>query len=293
MRFEDFLQQSGIQYRLPGQHKHCHQGWINVDCPKCSHGLGKFKLGYKVSGRYLSCWSCGAVSLQTFLRANGMHDTNKITEIIGSFEKEYTETDSVVARGTLKIPKGIVPLMKIHKDYIKKRNLDWRKIVKIWKVGGIGLAPKLSWRLFIPIIYRGELVSWTTRALDDSASLRYISARPDQEILPHKDLIYGIDMARNAGCVFEGPIDAWSFGPGGLCTFGTVVSPKQVNLLAELPIRGVCFDNQKAAQVVATKLVSSLAILPGETINIQLMESKDLNSSTKQDIKKVRHIILS
>ena len=39
------------------------------------------------------------------------------------------------------------------------------------KIFGIGIAPRLQWRIWIPIHYHGEIVSWTTRSLSDNIKL--------------------------------------------------------------------------------------------------------------------------
>ena len=85
---------------------------------------------------------------------------------------------------------------------------------------GIGLHPRLPWRLFIPIHSHGRPISWTTRSIGTKDKKKYITASPAEEAAPHKQTLYGLDYCRHTVIVVEGPLDAWNIGPGAAATYG-------------------------------------------------------------------------
>jgi hypothetical protein len=48
--------------------------------------------------------------------------------------------------GKLKLPKGIVPMLSAHKEYLRGRGFDPDAVAKTWAVRGIGLASRLAWQ---------------------------------------------------------------------------------------------------------------------------------------------------
>ncbi len=192
-------------------------------------------------------------------------------------------------RGKLEIPEGVGPLLPIHERYLKGRGFDPEELAKLWGIKGIGLAAKLAWRVWIPIVHRGEVISWTTRGVTDDEP-RYINAKPSQERLGAKEVLYGGDLVRHALVLVEGPTDAWRIGPGAVATMGTAHSRAQVNLIAQVPKRVVVFDSEKAAQERARRLCCLLESLPGQTIRVEL-DAKDAGSAKAKEIRALRRIL--
>jgi DNA primase len=142
----------------------------------------------------------------------------------------------------------------------------------------------LSWRIWIPVHVRGELVTWTTRSIGDGG---YVSARPEEERTPIKHCLYGLDHCRHVAVVVEGPADVWKIGPGAVATFGVSYTQEQVALLAEIPIRVVCFDREVGAQRQATKLCRALEAHPGSTCRVEL-DAEDPGSASEEEVSALR-----
>lgn len=284
MNIRDLLDDLKIPYAEGGAHHHVSYGWVGIDCPSCSPGEGKFKLGISLAGTYSSCWSCGFLPLaRTLAELSGVHEA-KIRQLLGPLEKEWESRLEV--RGRLEMPKGIGPLLPIHKTYLRSRNFDPAVLEKLWGLQGIGLATKLAWRLFIPVTYNGKTVSWTTRSLCD-VGRRYVSAEKHQEALPIKSVLYGGDYVRHAAVVCEGPADVWRIGPGAVATLGVGYSRRQVLLLSRIPLRAVAFDNEPDAQRRAKELCKLLEPFPGKTYRVELA-AKDAGSATEREINQLR-----
>ncbi len=176
------------------------------------------------------------------------------------------------------------PLLKAHRAYLRGRGFDPEQIEAVWGIGGIGVASRLAWRLFIPVHLGGEVVSWTTRAIGDDP-VRYVSARPEEEALPIHSLLYGEDYLRYAVVVCEGPTDAWRIGPGAVALMGVKYTQAQVVRIARYPRRIICFDPD--AQERSRALASELAPFPGETL-VVVPGAKDIAESSPDDIEEVR-----
>jgi len=291
MTFEEILTDHNIPI-APNHHHHSRLGWIQIDCPWCGKGSGKYHLGYNISGGYCNCWKCGPkYIIQVLVLLTGQSFT-KCKKLIDSVEKgDFQEPLDLQERGKY-LPPPFEPLRKAHTDYLKKRKYEWQELNKLWEISGLSVAGNLSWRIFIPIIYKGEKVSWTTRSVStDKKTVRYISASPKQEILSHKSLLYGEDYARHSIIITEGPFDVWRIGPGAVATFGTNFTQAQVNKMIKYPVRAICFDSDLVAQTEAKRLYDLLASFPGETYNI-ILDAKDAGEATDKEIAKIREKFL-
>lgn len=288
MQLTDLLSAHGIEYRSAGESHHVTEGWIGLDCVFCSLGSGKFKLGYSLRGGYFTCWSCGYHRAQEVLHELGIAGKELYAL---SRELKHQGLKKERAQGKLRLPSGVGSLQPIHRDYLRSRGLDPRKIVQLWSVMGIGLSCHLGWRLFIPIHYQGQIVSWTTRSVGKDAC-RYICAKPEQEILSAKELLYGEDYCRHRVVAVEGPVDTWALGPGSVATLGTAVSSAQIAKLARFPERAICFDHEPDAQQRARELCRKLETFPGSTVNLILETGKDPGEASKQEIYQIRRRFL-
>lgn len=285
MEFEDLLIENNIDYRTNGQHHHARHGWIQFDCPFCGNGTGKYHMGYNIEYNYVNCWSCGGHDLVTTLSNLVSKQRSDINSIIRRISTRSLVTERA-RRVKLEIPTGIKPLKRVHKQYLRKRGFDPVKLIELWNIQGFEIHEKLSWRIYIPITYHGEVVSWTTRSTSDNG-VRYISAKDEK--IKHKEILYGSDYARYAIIITEGPFDVWRIGPGAVCTFGTSYTQSQILEMLKYPKRIVCFDPE--AHKEGKKLADTLSLYPGETWLVDNMKN-DPGSSSEEDIKRLRELIL-
>jgi len=289
MKFKDILQEYNIPI-APAGHHHAREGWIQIDCPYCGRDSQGWHMGYSIEGNFVNCWRCGSHRLiNTVMEITGL-SYREVKKLLDDLETEHFEREKPL--GKLVLPTGIKDLHSAHKKYLYNRGFKWRKLVHVWKIFGIGIAPRLSWRIFIPIHYHGEVVSWTTRSISNNPkTVRYISAGENEEAMPHKELLYGEDFARHAVIVVEGIFDVWRIGPGAVATFGSGYSQEQLERIAKYPTRAICFDSEPEAQKRARKLVNDLSVFPGETYNV-ILDMKDAAEESSKNIKRLRKEIL-
>jgi len=282
----NILSDLNIPYRNVGEHHHATEGFVQIDCPFCSKDSHKFRLGISLSGSFSTCWVCGYHPIiETLMEITG-YSSAECKRILKDIN--YKEVKRKRPKGNLVIPKGVRDLQGPHKRYLRSRGFNWRELKDMWKIQGIGIASRLSWRIFIPIIHHGEMISWTTRSISDSNKIpRYINASLEEESMSHKSLLYGEDYAYQKIIVTEGPFDVWRIGPGAVATLGIGYSLEQILRIAEYSKRIICFDNEKTAQERAKRLCNELSVFPGETLNIQL-DAKDAASATDDEIEQIR-----
>ena len=286
MTLEDLLLQYSIP-TAPESHHHSRQGWIQVDCPLCGRGSRKYHLGYNITGRFFNCWQCGSGNptkiIQELFNLN-YSDAEKIFKGLPKSRKIITE----VYRGNYKPPPS-EPLSPLHRKYLKSRRFEPSEVKKLWEVSGTTTG-RLSWRLLIPIIHKGEKVSWTTRTIGNS-STRYISASPEEESVNHKNILYGGDYVRDTVIICEGPTDVWRVGPGAVAIMGLLISSSQLLWLKNIPRRIVCLDNSMPARKRAKRIASELSLFPGETEIIQI-DAEDPGSMDEKEVSLIRKLYL-
>lgn len=280
------LSELNIEFKDHGESPLVSAGWVGVECPFCGKGTNKPGLGVHLRTLRCSCWKCGAHHL-----ASVLHETTGLPW--ASIKQRLTDLDANldVSRitkptGRYREPVGVGPLLPVHRQYLVKRGFDPDETAEVWGVRGIGLAPKLQWRLFLPVTVRDKPVSWITRAIGD-VELRYISADPTDESVHLKQTLYGEGLAKQAVIVVEGPIDAWRIGPGAVATYGLSHTPAQVARIARYSTRVICFDREAAAQRRARRLADDLCIMPGETYVVTL-SGPDPDGSPPEEIAELR-----
>ena len=289
MTFVELLDHYRIPHVSAGQHRHATHGRISLDCCHCSPHSGKFKLGYHLSFHFLNCWTCGYLPLHRTLAVLTGESESRIGRLLDRTERPRIAPEEV--SGTLSLPKGIGPLLEPHRRYLKKRGFDPSHLETFWGVRGIGLATKLAWRIFIPIHLHGEIVSWTTRTINDETEPRYITAPKMSEKVSARKTLFGIDHATHSIIVCEGSLDAIAIGPGAVATMGVGYSRAQLALIAKFPMRAICFDNEPDAQKRAKQLCRNLEVMPGKTFRVEL-EGKDAASTSEKERRLLRKSFL-
>lgn len=277
----EILKQRNVPYRQHGDHHHVSYGWLGVNCPFCGRGSNHFHMGFHITKRFSSCWRCGYhPAWKTLAELLGIRYI-EARELLGSDPGWEQDDRRGQGRGKLVLPHGLGFLLPPHERYIKERGFDSEELVRLWSIQGIGIASRLAWRIFIPVLHHGSVVSWTTRSLVDEG-VRYISAKAEEEEISAKTLLFGEDYARHAIIIVEGPFDVFRIGPGAVATLGLVVTPAQVEKMRQYPIRVICFDREAQAQKRARKLCRLLEPYPGSTYNVTLSASDPGSASAKE-----------
>lgn len=289
MNARELLRGWGVPFAEAGEHHHVSEGWLGLDCPRCSPRWGHYRLGYSLAGHYLSCWVCGHLPLiATVAELAGLHP-GKVAEGMRGIVRSLPRRRP---RGRLELPDGLGPLGPLQEAYLRGRGFDPPALRRLWRVKSIGWrGGPVAHRVFIPVHLRGEIVSWTARACVEGVRKKYHNAAPQQEAYPAKELLYGADHARHAVVVHEGPTDVWRTGPGAVATLGVAYTAAQLALIARYPVRAVCFDSEPEAQRRARRLCDDLACFPGQTHLVRL-DAPDPGSAGPGEVRRLRRAFL-
>lgn len=292
MNFAELLDEHNIPYAQPG-HRHYRKGWVNFDCSHCTPHSGQYYMGFNTRGGYVNCWYCGKHGLAATLAALFNTPYSTAAQLAKGLAREYLPTEGPKLAKLVLPPCKLGPLLLPHQRYLASRGLVPAQMAQLWGLQGIGLAGhNLAWRIYIPVHRYGKQISWTTRSIAPGAALRYKGAGEAAEAYPSKAWLYGLDYCRGAVVVCEGPGDVWAGGPGFAATMGTTYTPAQVALIAQYPVRVVCYDAEVTAQQRAKKLCDELAIYPGQTTNVVLDTGKDPGSANPKELHQLRKVFL-
>jgi DNA primase len=195
------------------------------------------------------------------------------------------------------LPPETAPLTSLHKKYLLKRNFDPDRLVEDWNIAGTNHQGDYRFRIIIPIYLYGELISFQSRDITGVSVLRYKACPVKKTILSHKNILYGIDEAKEKRViVVEGIFDVWRLNannPGAsVSTFGTKVTDKQVLLLIErFDEINILFDSQekdKDALTNAQDLADKVTALGKEAhvYNLIKGDPADLSQEEADDIVK-------
>ena len=286
---QSILTEHRIPFREGGSHRHVREGWIGVDCPRCGPGTNKFHLGICLQTRQTNCWRCGGSNLGEVLGLLLDVTTPHAWALIRELPPpSRVPSEQRRARGKLTIPRGLGPLQKPHRDYLSRRGFDPDELERLWMLKGFGPIGRFAWRIWIPVLLDGEIVSWTTRSIGESDRRvpKYVNADPEKEVWPIKSLLYGWDYVRDSVVICEGPTDAWRIGPGAVATFGLAVSTEQLEKMSSVPRRIVCFDSEPIAQRTADRLALRLQSFPGATVRVEL-DASDPADAKREEIAKL------
>lgn len=286
MNLIEILERYRVEHRKHGEHHHCSEGWVQVDCPSCSPNSGHFRLGFSLTSGAANCYVCGRQPAGSVLAALIDLPVRQAWAILGKAEQAPVAKK---IRGKLKLPTFMGELENVHKNYLRKRKYDPDELSEMWKLKGTGKTSSHPWSIVIPITLNGKTVSFTTRQLHDHG-IRYKSAGPSEEEFSHKELLFGEEHCDNAVIVVEGPMDVFRIGYGAVCTFGLTYTRSQLMRLSRYYRRVICFDNSNEAQKTANRLADELSIYPGETIRVELT-AKDPGEAGDDEIKQLRRLL--
>ena len=249
------LEKYNIEYWTEG--KNVSPGSTNIQCPFCDDHSNHCGIFYNDLGYH--CWRCDTSGSFDYLlaRVTGQ-DMVKIKEEISdlgfSFEVDTeTQIQDLWREGESQpepkqeAPNGPLALPPYFDLITMNMNfplLDWylnlrgytRDVSIQYGCGVCTVGPWMN-RMIIPVMFKGELVSYQGADLTRRAQVKYKTALGEiNNYLYRWDMI---DWFKGYIVLMEGILDAWRFGDNALCTFGTHLTDRQKNLIIGSNVRKV------------------------------------------------------
>lgn len=282
-KWEGFLRSRGIHYVTTGPN--VSRGAIAIRCPWCGSNDPSEHLVIRLNGKGWWCWRekkhrgskaarliMGLIgcSLEQALGISG-EDRGYLPEgdFLGSMERLLNPVAGASNRGEtpLSLPPEFRPIGKgalhtLFERYLEEdRGFPYGSIFRMSEEYGIRhcIRGPYSRRVIFPVHFMGELVGWTGRAIDKSASIRYKTLSYEKEkadkegyppasgpinnyLLWYDKLIEESFHNRKLKlCICEGPMDALKVnvlgerkGIRATCVFTSSPTREQTEILYEL-----------------------------------------------------------
>lgn len=237
--------------------------WINVKCPHCEDRT--FNGGFNAAGDYYHCWRCGG--------KHQLYDTlSKILNIpksqIDDITEDYRGKNDLLFRlngkaeiNNIKLELPTDTFTTAERKYLKSRDFSPRFLHEKYGVVGGGIAGKWKFRIIVPLIIGGKIVSWTGRSILSKEELkernipRYKNLSIDESVMNPKSVLFNIDHCTSKTAVLtEGAFDCFRLGDSFFCSFGTELTQAQISEIKNRFSKVfIMFDNEELAQKKARR----------------------------------------
>lgn len=243
------------------------RGWTNITCPFCDDKT--FNGGFNNAGDYYHCWKCGGHNFKQALARAVNIPFNEVDILI----EQYAGRNSLLNKLNKKQAKAIKLTLPTNtftpaeRKYLKQRNFSPKLLHEKYKIVGGGITGAWKYRIIIPLILDGKIVSWTGRSILSKQKInelkipRYKNLSIEQSVIDPKSILYNLDNCISQTAVLtEGAFDVMRLGDGFFCSFGTELTQAQIieikNRFSKVLIM---FDNEVEAQAKARKFGLQIA----------------------------------
>lgn len=264
MNFEKLFNDYHIEYN-----NRINRGWTNVHCPYCIEVSGTFHGGFNDAGNYYHCWKCGGHDFENTLSLVTRIPKSQIKDLIEQYQgrsrilKRLNKRESKVDK--IELPTDT--FTKAERKYLKSRNFNPKLLHEKYGIVGGGISGPWKYRIIIPLILNGKIVSWTGRSILPKEKLkelnisRYKNLSIEQSVIDPKSILYNLDNCKNDVAVLtEGAFDVIRLGNDFFCSFGTELTQSQISMIKERFRKVfIMFDNEIEAQEKARKFGLQIA----------------------------------
>ena len=218
--------------------KNVKTGNINIKCPWCGDADPSFHMGVHPEKLAFACWrdkahrgknlarllsrACGmtygeaailvgqraAVNDDDFTKlANGQAFDAAIDTDIAALRPDHLDFPSAFRKVLDAKTAG-----RFHRTYLRRRLSAAKDLASVFDLRYC-VTGAWSGRIIVPYVLRGEVMTWTARAVGKSESLRYLTLPEQDSVRTAKELLYGEDNCSGGALLLlvEGPFDALNF----------------------------------------------------------------------------------
>lgn len=224
-------------------------------------------------GNYYHCWKCGGHDFKQTLSLVTNIPKNQIDELIEQYAGRNVVLNKLNKRQAkaIKLTLPTETLIPMEREYLRRRNFNPKYLHEKYKIVGGGLTGKWKYRIIIPLILNGKIVSWTGRSILSLAKQkelnipRYKNLSIEESVIDPKSVLYNLDNCKKEVAVLtEGAFDVMRMGDDFFCSFGTELKQSQIAMIkTRFKKVFIMFDNEKEAQEKARKFglqISSIGV---------------------------------
>lgn len=276
------------------------KGWTNVTCPFCDDKT--FNGGFNNAGDYYHCWKCGGHNFKQALARTVNIPFNEVDTLI----EQYAGRNSVLNtlnKKQAKATKLTLPtdtFTPAERKYLKERNFSPKLLHEKYKIVGGGITGSWKYRIIIPLVLNGKIVSWTARTILSKQQQqklkipRYKNLSIEQSVVDPKSVLYNLDHCEDKIAVLtEGAFDVIRMGDGFFCSFGTELTQSQISMIKQRFEKVfIMFDNEEEAQAKARKFGLQIASIG---VEVELVDcygdfnKNDAGELNEKEVQMIRH----
>lgn len=276
------------------------KGWTNVTCPFCDDKT--FNGGFNNAGDYYHCWKCGGHNFKQALARTVNIPFNEVDILI----EQYAGRNSVLNtlnKKQAKATKLTLPtdtFTPAERKYLKERNFSPKLLHEKYKIVGGGITGSWKYRIIIPLVLNGKIVSWTARTILSKQQQqklkipRYKNLSIKQSVVDPKSILYNLDHCEDKIAVLtEGAFDVIRMGDGFFCSFGTELTQSQISMIKQRFEKVfIMFDNEEEAQAKARKFGLQIASIG---VEVELVDcygdfnKNDAGELNEKEVQIIRH----
>ena len=299
MDWLSFVRHYNIPYRTKG--KGIGQNVVAVNCPFHTPRDTDYFLGLMEGSRnegYGNCWYCGGhkgIQIIKELTHTDWYNAKQIASEYGA-GRSFLESNVVHETPvTIELPpKGNINV--VERAYLHDRGITDDHITTYDLRGGGFLDPFFKYRIIIPIMDNtGRIVSARGRAIHASETIRYKALKSQDEIIPHKHLLYAEHLVYGSTIIVtESEFSAMRVGPPCVATFGTQFTPHQLLRMALYKHIIIAMDSDNAGKKASAMLADQLSVISDATVSILDIHNyaKSIGDMSDSDILYMRNRVL-
>ena len=285
-------------YGVPYSDK-VNRGWVNVTCPFCNDRT--FNGGFKESHDYYNCWKCGGHSHILALSKVLHMPKSTVLDIIDAYQGRVLalsslQTTKKALSTHLELPTDTFTAAE--RKYLLRRDFDPDYLHEKYGLVGGGITGPWKYRIIIPLLLNGKVVSWTGRSIlskEKQKELeipRYKNLSIEQSVIDPKHVLYNLDNARGSTVVItEGAFDVMRLGDGFVSSFGTELTQEQLREIRDRFDKVyIMFDNEVKAQEKARKYGTQLASMGLDVEIVDAYSDYGKNDGAELTPEEVRRI---
>lgn len=246
------------------------RGWINVECVYCTSSSHSKHLGFNLADGHCTCWKCGGHQATPTLARLLAIPSGEVNQVLAQYESRNYVLNHLNKRipqaKHLELPTDT--FTPAERKYLLSRNFSPRYLHEKYGVVGGGISGDWKYRIIIPLIINGKIVSWTGRTIlskkkaDELKIPRYKNLSIEESCVNPKTSLFNLDNSlRKEVIITEGCFDVMRFGglnfnknDNIICSFGTTMTEEQLKVIADRYEKVfMMFDNEPEAQEKARK----------------------------------------
>jgi hypothetical protein len=255
-----------------------------VYCTSSSHSK---HLGFNLADGHCACWKCGGHQATPTLARLLAIPSGEVNQVLAQYETRNV----AVARLNKRIP--LAKHLQLPTDtftpaerkYLLSRNFSPRYLHEKYGVVGGGIAGEWKYRIIIPLIINGKIVSWTGRTIlskkkaDELKIPRYKNLSIEESCVNPKTSLFNLDNCNKSRVILtEGAFDCFMLGDNSMCCFGSALTEEQIAVIAgRFEKVFILFDNEPEAQEKARKYGMQIASMGVEVEVVNAYEDFNKN----------------